>query len=45
MEPTGSLINSKEYAKCPYLEPDQSSASPPIPLLEDPLIYYPIIYI
>ena len=36
MEPTSSLMNSKEYAKCHYLEPDQSSPSPPIPLLEDP---------
>ena len=25
---------------CPYPEPDQSSLSPPIPLLEDPFYYY-----
>jgi hypothetical protein len=28
MEPTGSLMNSKEEVKCLYPEPDQSSPSP-----------------
>jgi hypothetical protein len=36
MEPTGSLMNSKEEFICPYPEPDQSSPSPLTPLLEDP---------
>ena len=44
MEPEGSLPHSKAPAICPYPEPDQSSPSPHIPLLEDPFQYYSPIY-
>jgi hypothetical protein len=43
MELGGSLPNSQEPATCSYPEPAQSSPCP-IPLLEDPLKYYPAIY-
>jgi len=36
MEPEVSLPHSQEHATCPYLEPDQSSPCPHIPLPEDP---------
>jgi len=44
MEPEGSLPHSQLPATCPYLEPDQPSPCPQIPLPEDPFKYYPTIY-
>ena len=39
-----SLLHSQIPATCPYLEPDQSSPCPPVPLPEDPSYYYLPIY-
>ena len=36
MEPEGSFMPSQMPTICPYLEPDQSSLYPYIPLPEDP---------
>ena len=43
MEPEGSLPHSQVPTTRPYSEPDQSSPYP-IPLSEDPFVYYPHIY-
>jgi hypothetical protein len=36
MEPEVSLLHLQVPATCPYLNPDQSSQHPSIPLPEDP---------
>ena len=45
MEPKSSLPHSQAPATCPCREPDQSNPCLPIPILEDPFLHYPPIYL
>ena len=45
MEPESSLPYSQVTATCPYPEPPLSSPHNPLPLTEDPSLYYPPIYV
>jgi len=45
MEPGGSLPCSQEHAVGPYPKPDTFSPQPPTLFPQDPLEYYPPIYI